>query len=125
MIGVPALSSLALSHLDGQQAAALGAVLRLHDERPAGRPEQLPDGRRKLTFEGRVLAETLLHDRGLIVYPTRSQAALAVIEDGDVWLPFQPLSVEPETPIVADSSADGAILIAARSGQIYRFSLLP
>jgi len=128
VIGVPVLDGAALSQLDDRQAAALGAVLRLHAERRPGHPERLPDGRRRMIMDERVCAETLERDLGLVVYPERGRAALAVIQEGDVRLPFHPRtphSVEPNTVVLSRDDAGAAILLAAQLGQIYRFDLQP
>lgn len=123
VLGVPAISSRSLEGLDDERAAALGAILRLAPLRPLGLPELQADGRFRMGFQGRTYAENLLHDRGVVVYPDRRTALLALTEAGDVLLPFAPTVLEEGTAASVEIDARGALFRGGRSGEIYRFRL--
>ncbi|MFH0946523.1 MAG: hypothetical protein V2A76_15110 [Planctomycetota bacterium] len=124
VIGVPAVHSVDLKTFDEGQARTLGAVLRLAAERQLGRPERLPDGRIRTVIDGRVLAETLEEESGLVVYPVREEAALVLVREvTEISLPFVPSRQQGNEPVEIVATGERTVLRGARVGVIYRFSL--
>lgn len=124
VIGVPAVRSVDLAEFDEQQARTLGAVFKLASERQLGRPERLRDGRIRTVIDGRVLAETLAEESGLIVYPVREEAKLVLVREvTEITLPFVPLAQTGGELVEIDSVGERTVLRGARVGVIYRFSL--
>lgn len=121
VVGVPAVSGRVLSRLSDEEAKALGAVLSLALETKIGIPA-VDDGQRfRMEFEGRTYAETLPDNAGVVVYPNRRTAKVAVIDVTDVRLPFVPAEVLEGGDAPVEITGDGAILRGARPGVIYGF----
>lgn len=119
--GVPSIGSQALLALDATQRRALAAILSLAGSRRLGLPQVLADGRVRLGVDERVFAESLAEDRGVVVYPSRDEAHLAVVDDAAVDLPFVPTAVLEGHGAEIELVAAGARLVGAQPGLVYRF----
>ncbi len=123
-LGVPAVSGRALRRLSDDEAKAVGVVLSLALETKLGIASIGADGRCRMEFEGRMYAETLEGDAGVVVYPDRRTAKVAVIDAVDVRLPFVPaagVDGGEGGDAQVEIMNDGAILRQARPGVVYRF----
>ena len=120
-LGVPSVGSRQLASLDEPSRKGLGAILSLASLCPLGLPESTDDGRVRLVVGERLLAETLPDDSGVVVYPDRDLAFLAVAVDGDVALPFSPSAVIEAHDAEVSLDGEETRLVGARRGVVYRF----
>jgi len=117
VMSAPCIDAAVLDALDPETGAALGAILALTRNRRPGTPERV--GSRIVVWSGdELVAETLQHDAGAIMYPGEDDAVLALTRAGDVVLPF---TVRGEHPDI-ESDPDGSLLVNGQPGRDYRFA---